>query len=586
MKLHFRLSAILLSFFAFLATAQAGELPFTDSGNYGHFEAVYKMKEWGIFSGYSDGSFGYHKDINRAELSKVLVLSSGMPESQVAACATNATKTFSDVTSTAWYGPYVYCAQSKGWVSGDSGKTTFRPSDPVLLPEAAKMILESQMGTPNSSYAGSAWYDVYMEPLYDADILEHTATDYISYTYSAGYPSVGYDSDIATKMLREDIAELLYRIRTVEQNDELGVYYPFLTLEEYEEEYGATVEEVSSGVLSFEDPHFDFEMTNVYIDEFDADDLLIWVNNPSAFQNGETTDIYIEVPTILHSSYNYPAYYENILSLRITDPDSNPDEVLNPVCYENDLDLWNIADTLCGEDGDKREELSSLLQITAYGEDYSGEEVDLEPAKDSALNIFKYNEIFIFAVNFVDWYSYLSDDYVTYLESLFELESENAEQEEALKAAAEDYLDGQMTAEDFEEVASEFELEYLENSFSDTFTLELDLTAVTSYNHPNYINYDVNDNDEPMVTDGEVGEYFWQSYSLEFSRSHDPFDAYYFGSDRGISGETIRITVKNEPILYDEFDVEDTDLHHVFVYSHGFINAYRYEIIDVEVVEE
>ena len=51
----------LFVFFAAANVAQADELPFTDAGNE-HFEAIYSMKDWGIFDGYSNGSFGSLKE--------------------------------------------------------------------------------------------------------------------------------------------------------------------------------------------------------------------------------------------------------------------------------------------------------------------------------------------------------------------------------------------------------------------------------------------------------------------------------------------------------------------------------------------
>lgn len=599
MQLRFKILSSVLSFFALTSVAQAGELPFTDVAYNAHFEAIYRMKEWGIFDGYADGSFGYIKEINRAELSKALVLGSGMEESEVDTCADNASKSFSDVSAGQWYTSYVYCAQSKGWVSGDDGKTTFRPGDPVLLPEAFKMILESQYGTPDSSYQGDLWYDIYLNPLLEKKIIYKNgdySSEYYGYTFMSGYSQIGFNSVITSKTTRQDIAELLYRVRTVlEAGDgELTVYDPLITLSGYETQYGASIEE-NDGVLTIRDPHFDFEVTNVYIGELDQDDLEIFIKNPSGFENGSDTDWKLMVPSLNSNYEEEELTSDEMFTIQITDADSEPDETLIAWCasiYSRPFEWWEIYDTLCGEEGVNRDSLASLLQLTAYGEDYQGETVLLDPIKNGPLSILKFSDVMAEAANYAYWYEYGSGDYIDYLESLEDLQSVDSDQESDLQTWREEYLEAfEADSEedivdslnDLEALLDEYELQVVE-SFGSTLTLQVHLGQATSYNHPDYIDYDIYD--EPEVLEGEFGDYLWDNMALIFSEANDPYNGEYFGTDQSVSGHYLQITVENQPVLFGDSNGNSSDWNHLAVYSHGlYRNAYYFEITDVEVIE-
>lgn len=591
MRLHFKLLLTLLGLFSVTTVAQAGELPFTDADNSAHFEAIYKMKEWGIFDGYSDGSFGYIKEINRAELSKVLVLGSGVEESEVSSCADGASKSFSDVAAGEWYADYVYCAEANGWVSGDDGADTFRPGDPVLLPEAFKMILESQYGTPDESFEGEMWYDLYVNPLVDSNIIYQDSDwgSYYYYTFLPGYSTMGFDSIITSKTTRQDIAELLYRVRTVleEGDGELGEYNQLLTLDEYEEKYGASVEESSDGVLTIGDPHFGFEMTNVYIADFDPDDLQIWIKNESAFENGSFTTWNLMYPTLdIWSEIDL----DEVFSLKIYDPDSDPDDELTAYCYLNaPFDLWDIQNTLCGTNNENADSFESLLQLTAYGENYSGEVISLSPAIEQAQSILNFSEIIWRGASQAYWYEYGEGAHLDYLETLLDLQGEDSEQEAELLAWLEEFIasfssgneDETVEAyEALEPIISKYELKLLD-SFGETLVLNVELTQATSYNQVDYIIYDTNA-DTVEILEGNVDDAFWDSFSLNFAQENDPLGGQYFGRDQSIT-EWVTITVQNEPILSEDFNVSNDELTHVFTYTNGsFHNAYYFEITEAQ----
>lgn len=610
MRLHFKLLFILVGLFSMTTVARAGELPFTDTGGSAHFEAIYKMKEWGIFDGYSDGSFGYIKEINRAELSKALVLGSGMEESEVSSCADGASKSFSDVAAGAWYSDYVYCAQANGWVSGDDGADTFRPGDPVLLPEAFKMILESQYGTPDESFEGEMWYDLYINPLVDSNIIYQSSNwgSYYYYTFLPGYQTMGFDSVITSKTTRQDIAELLYRVRTVleEGDGELAVYDPIISIADYEEKYGADIEETSNGVLIVQDPHFDFELENLYMGDLSMEDIKIYVENPSGFQNGFNTEWKLMAPALeLNSTWDG---YSNLLTVSIED--SNEEFAVSAQCpgqYSYSFELWSIYNTLCGELGENEDSISALLRLRAHGEDYEGEEPELTPITDNPLSVLTYNKVISSAAGGISSGEEHLEEYLDYLDSLEDLEAENADQKEVLidwlvdfEAEVSSFAEAANTGTteeqsaalsvvlalytELDELIAVYEKEVLE-SFGETLTIDVDLDYITGYGYDGYAFYRVDSSDFELV--GEAGDYFWNSFSLYFSESYDPFEGEYFGKDGSIEGGTVRLTVLNQPVLSGDFtDPSDEGWHYVFQYATGFYqNAYYYEIVDVEVVE-
>ncbi len=113
-------------------TALAG---YTDvSVSHPHYTAIKYFGEKGYMKGYSDGTFGVEKQINRVEALKTIIATT--EESLV-----EGSNTFSDVSSSAWFLPFVNHAIVKGIVSSSSETGQFFPHRPVNLAEFFKMVL-------------------------------------------------------------------------------------------------------------------------------------------------------------------------------------------------------------------------------------------------------------------------------------------------------------------------------------------------------------------------------------------------------------------------------------------------------------
>ena len=111
-----------------------------------------------IVRGYPDGSFGPAKQINRAEFTKIVVLSSlGYPQD-----ATSFALPFSDTTEGAWYVPYLSRAHEEAIILGYPDGT-FRPSDSVNAAEAATILVRAWEVYVPEYPEGTAWYKPYVD---------------------------------------------------------------------------------------------------------------------------------------------------------------------------------------------------------------------------------------------------------------------------------------------------------------------------------------------------------------------------------------------------------------------------------------
>lgn len=130
-----------------------------------------------IISGYPDNTFKPGNEINRAEFLKILVEGAG-----VSPDAAEYSNCFSDV-GTDWFARYVCYAKSIGWVDGYPD-STYKPSQTVNKVEAIKMVLNSQGITPSTSVianpyddvSSNAWFAPYVQKAKEMGILEETGT--------------------------------------------------------------------------------------------------------------------------------------------------------------------------------------------------------------------------------------------------------------------------------------------------------------------------------------------------------------------------------------------------------------------------
>lgn len=167
----------------FSAAAVAAEAIFPDVPAGHRFEEpINALVNAGVLTGNPDGRFYPDRQVNRAEMLKMLYKATGkIPDAASRAC-------FPDVERLSWYEAYVCDAAAQHFVEGYSDGT-FRPANPVNRVEALKMITQV-IGIPVEEVGEealqvvkfvdvsvSAWYTKYLYAAYIKGILPIAGQD-------------------------------------------------------------------------------------------------------------------------------------------------------------------------------------------------------------------------------------------------------------------------------------------------------------------------------------------------------------------------------------------------------------------------
>ncbi len=190
MKIKKKISALISVMFIFVLFAQnvnseSKADPFMDvTGDSEFYSAILDLKDSGIVEGYKDGTFKPENTINRAEFTKILVLSSGK--------TVTGGNCFQDVTDQ-WFAPYICTAKEAGLLDGyPDGK--FRPEQNINFAEASK-IISNTYGLIKEEADADLWYKNFVLSLED---------------YAAIPTSVlSFDK----KITRAEMAEMMYRVK-------------------------------------------------------------------------------------------------------------------------------------------------------------------------------------------------------------------------------------------------------------------------------------------------------------------------------------------------------------------------------------
>lgn len=161
-----RVSRAILAITLLIPTSVAFAKVFPDvSKTLPHSEAIDKLSELGVISGYPDGTFRPRDPINRAGLLKMLYIAAGVQP------APGSSGCFKDVEKGSWYEVYVCDAVKRGFVQGYENNTLFRPSRSVTRAEGLKLSVAvfglSTTGWPaQKQYLDvkrSDWYAPYLD---------------------------------------------------------------------------------------------------------------------------------------------------------------------------------------------------------------------------------------------------------------------------------------------------------------------------------------------------------------------------------------------------------------------------------------
>lgn len=158
---------------AFLAAPAQAQLDFTDAMEIPSWaeEAIEELMDQGVISGNDDGSFAPNRQLNRAEVSKIIVLSSGVELDDTGG------PHFPDVDPGAWYYDYIETMYNQGWINGYPDGY-FRPAVGINRAEIAKMVVnafeidQDLFGAPHFDDVGeSDWFYGYVETAYNNGLM-------------------------------------------------------------------------------------------------------------------------------------------------------------------------------------------------------------------------------------------------------------------------------------------------------------------------------------------------------------------------------------------------------------------------------
>lgn len=183
-----------LSFFTLFIVlfSFSGEVAFASRDDiYDHpYEVgIWTMKFDEVFHGYPDGTFRPDATINRAEFTKVIVLSQ-YPDA-LGSCD-GSSLPFSDIQPDAWYSFFLCVAVDKGLIQGYPDNT-FRPERPLSFVEAAKIL--TKVHTQDTLSSRENWYEPYV---------------YFLQNNASIPPSI---QSLSAYVTRGEVAEMLYRLQ-------------------------------------------------------------------------------------------------------------------------------------------------------------------------------------------------------------------------------------------------------------------------------------------------------------------------------------------------------------------------------------
>ena len=146
---------------------------FSDNSSIKNLTAVQYLQQHGVINGYDDGSFKPDNQVSRAEAMKIIL------EALNEEVDTDATSTFTDVSSGQWYTAYIQKAKERGFVSGYSDGT-FGPTKTINKVELLKMLFEAfgidlsdyTIGDLYSDVSADEWYAPYVQYAKDNELVE------------------------------------------------------------------------------------------------------------------------------------------------------------------------------------------------------------------------------------------------------------------------------------------------------------------------------------------------------------------------------------------------------------------------------
>ncbi len=183
------------------AEVKVAESTFTDVVSHWASKYIGKLFEKKVIKGYDDGTFKPNNELNRAELTKMVL-------NNFEVVVGSGETSFSDVESSAWYSPYIEKAKELGIVEGYKDGT-FKPGQSITRAEALKIVLEA------AGIAISEEIDLGFDPFSDVkDGDGQWYTKYVLYAYDLGIVEGYKDQTFKPEqnITRAEFAKILVKV--------------------------------------------------------------------------------------------------------------------------------------------------------------------------------------------------------------------------------------------------------------------------------------------------------------------------------------------------------------------------------------
>ncbi len=164
MKLRYL--ALLTVLFPVVAAAAFSDVPSTHL----YFSPISYIEDAGIVSGYSDGTFRPENEMNRAELTKIII-NATFEQSEISNCDLT-TVQFPDVASGIWYEQFL-CVALKNNILEGYPDGTFKGEQAINYAETAKIVVNAYGYITEPS---DPWYERYTQQLTNIDAQPPTIT--------------------------------------------------------------------------------------------------------------------------------------------------------------------------------------------------------------------------------------------------------------------------------------------------------------------------------------------------------------------------------------------------------------------------
>lgn len=167
--------------------------------------AIKTLKDAGLVSGYPDGTFKPDKSVSRAEAAAMILKAAGITTAKTAQKIP-----FTDVPEDAWFFAIIQKGVEMKILKGYEDKT-FRPANPVTLPEAIALTLSffkintRKLPVDALIYGGLQSDEWYSKPLQYAK------------NQNLAEPDENGSLNPAASLTRGQLAEIIYRMRTAQQ---------------------------------------------------------------------------------------------------------------------------------------------------------------------------------------------------------------------------------------------------------------------------------------------------------------------------------------------------------------------------------